>query len=108
MPSRPPQHRHAGWQPYAVSGFTRTTTGSSASRGYGADWRHLRNRILTAEPLCRFCAEVGRVEPATEVDHIQSFKGLTDPLRLDPRNCRPLCVPCHRRRTQAQSLGSRL
>src|SRR4051812_44106102 len=105
MPTRPPQHRHAGWKPYSASGWNREPrTGSSTARGYGVDWRRVRERRLAAEPLCRFCAEVGRVTAATQVDHIVAFKGLGDPLRLDLGNTRALCEPCHMSRTQGQSL----
>ena len=89
----------------ATSGFARQDKLSATQRGYGADWRKTRAVVLALEPLCRLCAVDGRVTPATEVDHIQAFKGLADPLRLDVRNCRPLCAPCHRSRTGKQSHG---
>ena len=87
----------------AGAGFNRTDGLSSTARGYGQDWRRLRERVLAAEPLCRFCFEVGRITAATDVDHIEPFTGLHDPRRLDPANCRPLCRPCHMRRTAAQA-----
>lgn len=87
----------------AGSGFARADGNSSAARGYGADWRRARAAVLAIEPLCRFCVEAGRTTAATEVDHIRPFHGLTDPLRLDPENLRPLCAPCHRARTGAQA-----
>lgn len=87
------------------SGFSRQDGLSSTKRGYGADWRRLREQVLAAEPLCRFCLSEGRTTAATEVDHIEPFNGLADPLRLAPSNCRPLCQPCHRRRTARQSHG---
>lgn len=63
----------------------------------------MRAQVLAAEPLCRICAEAGRVTAATEVDHIEGFHGRDDPRRLDPGNLRPLCTPCHRARTAAQA-----
>lgn len=87
------------------TGFVRLVNASSTERGYGADWRRVRQAVLAAEPLCRFCAADGRVTVATEVDHIEPFQGLADPLRLAPSNCRPLCQPCHRQRTARQSHG---
>ena len=87
----------------AASGFSRADGLSSTARGYGQDWRRLRERILAAEPLCRFCFEVGRITAATDVDHIEPFTGLHDPRRLDPANLRPLCRPCHLRRTAGQA-----
>lgn len=89
----------------AGTGFSRADELSSTARGYGQDWRRLRERILAAEPLCRFCFAVGRVTAATDVDHIEPFTGLHDPRRLDPTNCRPLCRPCHLSRTARQSSG---
>jgi 5-methylcytosine-specific restriction endonuclease McrA len=79
--------------------------GSSTARGYGADWQRVRRAVLAIEPLCRFCADVGRTEPATDLDHIRPFDGLADPLRLDADNLRPLCRPCHMQRTARQASG---
>lgn len=90
-----------------ASGFHRSNGLSSTARGYGADWRRKRAEVLRAEPLCRLCAEAGRVTPATDVDHIESFAGPDDPLRLDRSNLRPLCGPCHRARSARQAAGQR-
>ena len=84
------------------SGFASSTGLSAAARGYDSAWRRLRAEVLRAEPLCRLC----RTAPATEVDHIVAFHGVHDPLRLSPGNLRPVCAPCHRRRTARQSHGS--
>lgn len=83
-------------------------TETRQARGYGVDWQRLRLQILAAEPLCRMCAEINRVTGATEVDHIVPFNGIDDPLRLDPANLRPLCTPCHRKRTAVQASGQML
>ena len=91
----------------AGSGFARLDGRNRHQRGYGNDWSRLRLRILEAEPLCRFCASEGRVTPATEVDHIEPFRGVDDPRRLDPANLRPLCRPCHLSRTARQATGGR-
>ena len=40
------------------------TRPSAASRGYGSDWRDLRNEILRQQPMCSTCFAV-----ATEVHH---------------------------------------
>jgi 5-methylcytosine-specific restriction endonuclease McrA len=81
------------------AGFSRDDGRSSTERGYGADWRRVRAAVLAAEPTCRLCGQC----QATEVDHIQKFHGVADPLRLAPHNLRPLCTPCHRSRTARQS-----
>ena len=87
----------------AGAGFSRADGLSSTARGYGQDWRRVRERILAAEPLCRVCFAVGRITAATDGDHIEPFTGLHDPRRLDVTNLRPLCRPCHMRRTAAQA-----
>ena len=91
----------------AGTGFARTDGLSAAARGYDAAWRRMRLQVLAAEPLCRFCAAEGRVTAATDVDHIEPFHGLADPLRLALGNCRPLCRTCHLQRTarQARAIG---
>lgn len=89
----------------AGSGFARTDGRSSTARGYGQDWRRLRAQVLSEEPLCRMCHDAGRVTAATEVDHIEPFAGLDDPRRLDRGNLRPICRPCHARRTARQASG---
>jgi 5-methylcytosine-specific restriction endonuclease McrA len=81
------------------SGFARQDGRTSTQRGYGEDWRRVRAQVLAAEPMCRIC----KVSPAKEVDHIERFHGIADPLRLATSNLRPLCVPCHRSRTARQS-----
>ena len=66
-------------------------------RDYGPQWKHIRRRVLRAEPNCRMCGE-----EATEVDHIVSLKeGGTH----DLENLRPLCKSCHSRRTYYDTLG---
>lgn len=90
----------------AGTGFARTDGRSSSARGYGSDWRKVRAQVLAREPYCRTCRDAGRMTTATEVDHIERFQGLDDPKRLDPRNLRPLCTPCHRARTARQARGT--
>ena len=64
--------------------------GSAASRGYGPDWRRLRDDVLSREPLCRACAVEGIVRPADSVDHvIPKSRGGTN----DLSNLQPLCTP---------------
>ena len=66
-------------------------------RDYGAEWKGVRARVLKAEPQCRICSM-----PAKEVDHIISLKeGGTHAIE----NLRPLCKPCHSRRTYYDTLG---
>lgn len=87
------------------SGFHRTDGLSSTQRGYGADWRKARAAHLVIEPHCRMCRAEGSLIPAREVDHIEPFHGVDDPLRLADSNLRSLCVPHHRARTARQAHG---
>ena len=68
--------------------------GSSAERGYGRTWRRVRLMVLADEPLCRMCKADGRLTAASEVDHIDG-----DSRNNQRGNLRPLCKPCHSRRT---------
>jgi 5-methylcytosine-specific restriction endonuclease McrA len=68
--------------------------GSATARGYGATWQRVRLSVLQDEPLCRFCKDAGKITPAQEVDHIDG-----NSRNNDRSNLRPLCKPCHTRRT---------
>lgn len=59
-----------------------------------ARWQHLRARQLAIEPLCRYCAELGRTTAATEVDHTIPVAQRRD-LAFDPDNLASICKPCH-------------
>lgn len=61
-------------------------------RTRGRRWMAIRARVLQANPLCVTCQGKGRVEVATEVDHIKPlFKGGTDAFD----NLQGLCSACH-------------
>jgi len=55
----------------------------------------LRRRAyqLQAEPLCRLCAQEGRLTPATVVDHVTPHKGDYNSFRLGA--LQSLCARCH-------------
>lgn len=75
--------------------------GSSASRGYGGQWRKRRAAWLAAHPLCEdpFGAHGGRPVPATDVDHMipKRFGGADD-----ESNYQSLCHECHSRKTRTE------
>ena len=79
------------------------TRGNSAERGYGGDWRKVRNSYIMHNPLCEQCSRQGRVTAAQDVDHIVPFKGKDDPLRLDWNNFQSLCRRCHNKKTRADN-----
>ncbi|WP_455387617.1 HNH endonuclease signature motif containing protein [Petrachloros mirabilis] len=70
-----------------------------------ARWRGengLRQRQLKREPLCRECVSEGRIEPATDVDHVIAAHG--DPKRFwNINNLQSLCHSHHSRKTASES-----
>ena len=70
--------------------------GTRQERGYGEHWQRLRLLVLRERPLCESCREAGRLTPATEVDHVDG-----NVRNLVSANLRPLCKPCHSRKTVA-------
>lgn len=63
-----------------------------------------RRRRLINEPLCRDCADQGRVTASTVPDHIKPLaKGGAD----TDDNIRCLCGPCHEVRTAEQFVHER-
>ncbi|KEJ97419.1 5-methylcytosine-specific restriction enzyme A [Pseudosulfitobacter pseudonitzschiae] len=61
-------------------------------------WIVGRLQFLRRNPLCVDCAELGAVEPATDVDHIIPHKG-DRRLFFDRSNWQALCKSCHSRKT---------
>lgn len=68
-----------------------------------AAWRRLRAQVLADEPLCRRCAEQGRLVPATDVDHIDSDSG-----NNQRENLQSLCHSCHSIKTNEDMYGPRI
>jgi 5-methylcytosine-specific restriction protein A len=63
-----------------------------AKKRYGRAWKRIRDRYISANPLCAECATSGRITPAEEVHHIVPLgKGGTH----DTANLMSLCRPCH-------------
>lgn len=69
--------------------------GTSAQRGYTADWKRCRRLFLEAHPLC---STPGCGQRATDADHIKTIAERPD-LRLSWSNLRPFCHACHSRHT---------
>ena len=67
----------------------------SQHRGYGARWKRYRSHYLKANPLCvdPYERHVGRVTPATHVDHVIPHK-MDWKLFWDPENHQSLCASC--------------
>ena len=76
--------------------------GSVGLRWTGRKLQAWRTRILRGEPLCRHCKAMGRLTPASEVDHeIPLGQGGT----YDDSNAQPLCKSCHQIKTKAEAQG---
>jgi 5-methylcytosine-specific restriction protein A len=96
MPTKAPLSQPPNWTPPRRA-YERER-GTPHARGYDEDWRKFRLGVLSRNPLCLFCEQIGKVVPATDVDHIQTIQSRPD-LRLDESNVRPLCHSCHSSRT---------
>ncbi len=73
--------------------------GITAERGYTGAWRKARAAYLRAHPLCECdeCKALGRVLPATVVDHIKPHRGDMS-LFWDRTNWQAMSKPCHDRK----------
>src|SRR5262245_3293943 len=58
-----------------------------------ATYQRRRRQQLQENPLCKFCLEAGRVEPATVVDHVHPHGGDINRFRLG--ELQSLCKLCH-------------
>lgn len=59
---------------------------------YGRAWRRVRQRYVSAHPLCERCLEQGRMTPVEEVHHIIPVsQGGTS----EESNLMSLCKSCH-------------
>lgn len=78
---------------------------SAARRGYGHRWRIYRRWYLARNPLCVRCQAEGRIEPATDVDHIKPVDGPYDPGFWDGDNHQALCHVHHSAKTATEDGG---
>lgn len=69
-------------------------------RGYSSQWQKARKQFLAKRPLCAECERIGKLTPATVVDHIKPHRG-DKVLFWDESNWQPLCKKCHDRKTRA-------
>ena len=67
---------------------------------YGRAWKRIRDRYITAHPLCERCSQDGRLTPAQEIHHI---KPLADGGTHDEGNLMALCTACHSGITLAEN-----
>jgi len=62
----------------------------------GRKLQQIRERFLSAHPMCEHCQEHGRITPATEVDHRLAL--MNGGLDVDS-NRQALCDECHKAKT---------
>lgn len=101
MPTRPAQHRPAGWKPYKEE--ARQVKRRQTRRALPTNsttWRKIRAVHLAGEPLCRHCALQNRVTAATDVDHVDG-----DDANNDRSNLQSLCRSCHSAKTVRENGG---
>ncbi|MGB7479864.1 MAG: HNH endonuclease signature motif containing protein [Burkholderiaceae bacterium] len=84
------------------SAMRKTLTPNRTLALNSAAWGRLRAAVLDDEPLCRHCYAYGRVNFATDVDHIDN-----DASNNDRNNLQALCHECHSRKTMAD-MGHRV
>ena len=56
-------------------------------------WQNLRRHQLMTHPLCKFCLEQGKVEPATVADHIEPHNDNIN--KFWTGKLQSLCASCH-------------
>jgi 5-methylcytosine-specific restriction protein A len=78
--------------------------GTAAQRGYDSAWRKARLGYLKRHPLCVQCEQLGKLTPATVVDHITPHKG-DKVLFWDKNNWQPLCKRHHDIKTATEDGG---
>ena len=99
MPVKPPVHRPPGVRSAAaIKAELDRQRPSAARRGYGPRWRRARAAFLAQHPLCAACRALGRVVPATVVDHTVPHGG-SAALFWDQAQWQGLCKRCHDRKT---------
>lgn len=88
-----------------LGGWSAPQRGTAAERGYGWQWRKVRNQVMRRDSYrcqCSECKKSGRILPAHEVDHkVPKAQGGTD----DPSNLQAINRDCHKRKTQAEGRG---
>ena len=80
--------------------------GTATQRLYSSAWRKARAGFLSRHPLCECvdCKNLGRVLPASVVDHIVPHRG-DRALFWDRSNWQPMNERCHNRKTAREDGG---
>lgn len=92
---------------------SRSLEAQTYRRWYGLKaWQQARQSQFARQPLCERCRAMGRVTPATVVNHRQPHKGNWK-LFLDPANHESVCAPHHdgliqKEEARRHEIGSRV
>lgn len=74
--------------------YERFSRGYDKNERYGSPWKKIRDRYISAHPLCEACLGLGKASVATLVHH---RKPLSEGGTNDESNLQSLCVSCHER-----------
>jgi len=85
-----PPHRF----PFGVAAFLFMAAATYKHLYNTKRWYRLRHAQLSKHPLCSLCAKLGKVTPATVVDHRKPHRG-DEELFFDENNLDSMCKPCH-------------
>ncbi len=72
--------------------------GTNKQRGYDEQWNRVSRLKRSQCPVCEVCHDAA----ADDVDHIQPFNGINDPLRLMWSNLQSICRKCHNQKTHGK------
>lgn len=80
---------------------------TSTDRIRGRKLLRIRERVLSANPLCAHCLAKGIYRAATEVDHIVALENGGKEDEHDDSNRQALCKDCHKEKTAADNARAR-
>ena len=72
--------------------YEKFARGYNQKERYGNSWKKIRDRYISAHPLCEACLGLGRATVATLVHHVRP---IADGGTNDDSNLKSLCVSCH-------------
>jgi 5-methylcytosine-specific restriction protein A len=68
------------------------------------NWKRLRRRKLAGVPYCEACNAIGRLVPATVVDHVVAVSA-GGPMYPSLDQLMSVCAPCHNSKTRRVEQG---
>jgi 5-methylcytosine-specific restriction protein A len=80
----------------------RAARATRQAQGYDETWLAFRRNYLREHPLCRVCANDGRVTAATDIHHERKLRDYPA-LKYEESNLVACCHSCHSRITRANA-----